>query len=93
MVYGSYYSYFFNKIDINVGKNLVKVHLVMEDHRMEVFKLTHKKKAVRAFQGHGYTLGSPAPVIIGAPSEEDKPANEAKAKELIKVDNSKPTTK
>lgn len=60
---------------------------------MEVFKPMHKKKPVKAFQGHGYTLGSPAPVVIGAPSEEDKPANEAKAKDLIKIDNSKPTTK
>ncbi|XP_018574182.1 NSFL1 cofactor p47 [Anoplophora glabripennis] len=69
-----------------------EVHLVMEDHRMEAFKSAQKKKIVKAFQGHGYTLGSPAPIVIGAPCEEDKPANEAKAKDLIKVDDSKPTT-
>lgn len=68
------------------------IHLAMEDHRMENFRKI-VKKGVKAFQGQGYTLGSPAPPVVGASNEEDKPANEAKAKETINVDTSKPTTK
>lgn len=35
----------------------------MEDHRMEQYK--QQKSKVRAFQGQGYTLGSPAPAVVG----------------------------
>ncbi|KAG5897279.1 hypothetical protein JTB14_011445 [Gonioctena quinquepunctata] len=69
-----------------------EVHLAMEDHRMETYKPLEKRRVTKAFQGQGYTLGSPAPAIVGACSEDDKPANEAKAKDLVKVNSSKPTT-
>lgn len=67
-----------------------EVHLAMEDHRMEQFKQPRVK--AKPFQGHGYTLGSPAPVVVGACTNEDKPANEARAKEIVKADSSKPVT-
>ncbi|XP_060537285.1 NSFL1 cofactor p47 [Cylas formicarius] len=67
-----------------------EIHLAMEDHRMENYQ--PPKGKVKPFQGHGYTLGSPAPVVVGACSDENKPANEERAKEVIKLDNSKPTT-
>lgn len=71
----------------------LQVHLAMEDHRMEAYKPMPKGKAVKAFQGQGYTLGSPAPVVVSAQPNEDKTANEQKAKEMLQLDNSKPTTK
>ncbi|XP_072389076.1 NSFL1 cofactor p47 isoform X1 [Diabrotica undecimpunctata] len=67
-----------------------EVHLAMEDHRMEAFR--QSKIKLKAFQGHGYTLGSPAPTVVGTCKEEDKPNNEAKAKEQLKLDSSQPTT-
>ncbi|KAL3289029.1 hypothetical protein HHI36_003472 [Cryptolaemus montrouzieri] len=67
-----------------------EVHLAMEDHRMDVFKTTVKKQKV--FSGQGYTLGNPAPPVVGACREEDKPVNEQVAKEKLKLDNSQPVT-
>jgi len=67
-----------------------EIHLAMEDHRMEQFRTPKGKN--KAFQGHGYTLGSPAPVVVGACTDDDKPANEARAKEVVKADSTKPTT-
>ncbi|CAH1164309.1 unnamed protein product [Phaedon cochleariae] len=69
-----------------------EVHLAMEDHRTEAYKLPQSKGITKAFTGQGHTLGSPAPAVVGACREEDKPANEAKAKDQLKVDNSRPTT-
>ncbi|CAH1989830.1 unnamed protein product [Acanthoscelides obtectus] len=69
-----------------------EVHLAMEDRRMEAYKPQQKKRSTKAFQGQGYTLGSPAPAVVGASKEEDKPVNEAKAKEVLKLDTTKPTT-
>ncbi|KAJ8976864.1 hypothetical protein NQ317_014259 [Molorchus minor] len=69
-----------------------EIHLTMVDHRSEAYKPSQNKKPVKPFQGHGYTLGSPAPVVVGAPTQEDKPANEARAKDLVKLDSSKPVT-
>lgn len=68
-----------------------QVHLAMEDHRTEQYKPPNAK--VKPFQGHGYTLGRPAPVVVGAQNDEDKPANEARAKEVVKVNSSEPTTR
>lgn len=65
----------------------------MEDHRMETYKPLQKAKVIKAFQGHGYTLGSPAPSVVSAPPNEDKSANEQKAKENLGLDTSRPTTK
>lgn len=65
----------------------------MEDHRMESYKPSGKSKSVKAFQGQGHTLGSPAPVVVSAPANEDKQANEEKAKESLNLDGSRPTTK
>lgn len=59
---------------------------------MEPYKRS-EKKSLRPFQGQGYTLGSPAPAVLGATRDEDKPANEAKAKENLKIDSTRPTTK
>jgi hypothetical protein len=64
----------------------------MEDHRVEAFK-QNADKGIKPFTGHGYTLGSPAPPVVGASREEDKPANEARAKEGLNLDTSQPTTK
>ncbi|KAJ8945212.1 hypothetical protein NQ314_009281 [Rhamnusium bicolor] len=80
------------EIPQELRQGTTEVHLAMEDHRMETFKSSQKRRITKAFQGHGYTLGSPAPVVVGASSEEDKPANEARAKDLLKIDSSKPTT-
>lgn len=60
---------------------------------MEAFKTSQSSKSVKAFQGQGYTLGSPAPAVVSAPTNEDKTANEQKAKETVKLDESRPTTK
>lgn len=70
----------------------VQVYLAMEDHRMESFR-PGGDKGVKPFTGQGYTLGSPAPPVVGAQREEDKPANEARAKQALKLDSSQPTTK
>ncbi|XP_076267283.1 NSFL1 cofactor p47 [Rhynchophorus ferrugineus] len=67
-----------------------EINLAMEDHRMEQYK--QSKSKVKAFQGQGYTLGSPAPAVVGACTNEDKTVNEERAKEVVKVDSSKPTT-
>ncbi|CAG9764789.1 unnamed protein product [Ceutorhynchus assimilis] len=68
-----------------------EILLAMEDHRMEKFKKA--KAASKPFQGQGYTLGSPAPAVVGASDvEDDKPANEARAKELLKVNTTEPVT-
>ncbi|XP_019758102.1 NSFL1 cofactor p47 [Dendroctonus ponderosae] len=67
-----------------------EIHLAMEDHRTEQYKPV--KGHSKPFQGQGYTLGSPAPDIIGARTDEDKPANEARAKEALKLSSSEPTT-
>ncbi|EFA05869.1 NSFL1 cofactor p47 [Tribolium castaneum] len=67
-----------------------EVYLAMEDHRMESFKQVDK--GVKPFTGQGYTLGSPAPPVVGAQREEDKPANEERAKQALKLDSSQPTT-
>ncbi|XP_074037103.1 NSFL1 cofactor p47 [Leptinotarsa decemlineata] len=80
------------EIPQELRQGTTEVHLSMEDHRMEEYKPTQRNKSVKAFQGHGYTLGSPAPPIVGTCKEEDKPTNEAKAKDQMKVDSSKPTT-
>jgi UBX domain-containing protein 1 len=68
-----------------------EVYLSMEDHRVEAFK-QNADKGIKPFTGHGYTLGSPAPPVVGASREEDKPANEARAKEGLNLDTSQPTT-
>lgn len=65
----------------------------MEDHRMETYKRVQTGKTVKAFQGQGYTLGSPAPSVVSALPNEDKTGNEQKAKENLQVDTSIPTTK
>ena len=70
----------------------MQVYLAMEDHRTEMFR-KGGDAGIKPFTGQGYTLGSPAPPVIGAQREEDKPANEARAKEALNVDSSKPTTK
>ncbi|KAL1513125.1 hypothetical protein ABEB36_002585 [Hypothenemus hampei] len=67
-----------------------EIHLAMEDHRMEQYK--PPAASVKPFQGHGYILGSPAPVVVGACANEDKPVNEARAKELLKLNSTEPTT-
>ncbi|XP_044746083.1 NSFL1 cofactor p47-like [Coccinella septempunctata] len=67
-----------------------EVHLAMEDHRMETFKVPGKKHKV--FTGTGYTLGNPAPPVVGACREEDKPVNEQVAKENLQLDTSQPVT-
>lgn len=59
---------------------------------MEGFKQS-AHKVTRPFAGQGYTLGSPAPPVIGSCLDEDKPVNEARAKENVKIDASKPTTR
>lgn len=59
---------------------------------MEMFKQLVDKN-VKPFTGQGYTLGNPAPPVVGATREEDKPANEDCAKEALSVDQSQPTTK
>lgn len=65
----------------------------MEDRRMETFKPQQTGRSMKAFQGQGYTLGSPAPAVVSAPPNEDKTANEQKAKEMLHLDGSRPTTK
>ncbi|XP_030745948.1 NSFL1 cofactor p47 isoform X2 [Sitophilus oryzae] len=67
-----------------------EIHLAMEDHRMEQYQ--KPKTKVKPFQGQGYTLGSPAPAVVGACTNEDKSANEARAKEILKMDATRPTT-
>ncbi|CAG9840136.1 unnamed protein product [Diabrotica balteata] len=62
----------------------------MKNHQMEAFK--QNKIKLKAFQEHSYTLGSPAPAVVGKYKEEDKHNNEANAKEQLKLDNSQPTT-
>lgn len=79
------------EIPMELRQGNAEVHLAMEDHRMEAYK-PRARKVVRPFEGQGYTLGSPAPPVVGACREEDKPANEAKAKEGLKLDTSKPLT-
>jgi len=69
-----------------------EVHLSMEDRRMESFKIIETRRSTRPFTGHGYTLGSPTPPVVGASADEDKPVNEAKAKEQLALDKSKPVT-
>jgi len=71
-----------------------EIHLAMEDHRMEGYKLDSQTKFTRAFTGQGHTLGSPTPAAVGAPSvqEKDCAVNEARAKTDLGVDSSQPTT-
>lgn len=47
----------------------------------------------KPFAGQGYTLGSPAPPVIGAPRVEDQQVNEQHARAALGVDTSRPTTK
>lgn len=47
----------------------------------------------KPFAGQGYTLGSPAPPVIGAPRVEDQEVNEQHARAALGVDTSRPTTK
>lgn len=67
-----------------------EVHLAMEDHRIDTFRPSSKKQ--KAFSGHGYTLGNPAPPVVGACRDEDKPLNEEAAKEKLNLDTTKPVT-
>ncbi|CAG9863583.1 unnamed protein product [Phyllotreta striolata] len=78
------------EIPPELRQGATEVHLAMEDHRMEAFRTGKNKRA--AFQGTGYTLGSPAPTVIGTGNEEEKSDCEAKAKEQLKLDGSKPVT-
>ncbi|XP_050306090.1 NSFL1 cofactor p47 [Anthonomus grandis grandis] len=78
------------EIPPELRRGRAEIHLAMEDHREEQYK--PPKVRSKPFQGHGYTLGSPAPVIVGSCSEEDKEANEARAKEQLKVNPAEPTT-
>ncbi|XP_056646168.1 NSFL1 cofactor p47-like [Diorhabda sublineata] len=77
------------KIPKELRKGTSEIHLAMEDRRTEVYK---PPKTSNAFQGQGYTLGSPTPTVVGTCSDEDKTNYEVKAREQLKLDNSKPTT-
>lgn len=50
-------------------------------------------RARKPFSGQGYTLGSPAPPVIGAPRAEDQQVNEQHARAELGLDTSRPTTK
>ncbi|XP_066152285.1 NSFL1 cofactor p47 [Euwallacea fornicatus] len=78
------------EIPNELRRGTTEIHLAMEDHRGDQYK--PPKAKAKPFQGHGYTLGSPAPVVVGAQSSEDKSANEARAKELLNLNSSEPTT-
>lgn len=69
-----------------------EVHLSMEDHHMESFKL-EERKSRKPFSGQGYTLGSPAPPVIGASRIEDHEVNEQQARTALGLDTSQPITK
>lgn len=47
----------------------------------------------KPFVGQGYTLGSPAPPVIGAPTAEDQQVNEQHARAALSLNNSRPITK
>jgi len=80
-----------------------RIDLEMEDHRHEEFKAP--KRALKAFSGQGYALGSPVPEVIGAGKVGEKlssagtAANGAAASAAVDtqaslppVDESKPIT-
>lgn len=72
------------------------VDFQLEDHRHEEFKRTQAK--VQAFSGKGHTLGSPAPNVVTedmptlASTPESNAANDKKATDEVKIDESQPTT-
>lgn len=69
-----------------------EVHLSMEDHHMESFR-QEEGRTRKAFSGQGYTLGSPAPPVIGASRSEDNAVNEQQARAALELDISRPVTK
>lgn len=70
-----------------------KVHVCMEDRRMESFVATKEKRQLKAFSGQGHTLGSPTPATVGAPMPEDQSVNEAHARANLRLDTNQPVTK
>lgn len=63
----------------------------MEDHRLETYSAPARKHKV--FSGTGYTLGNPAPPVVGACRDEDKPVNEQVARDNLNLDTSQPVTR
>lgn len=80
------------EIPRELRQGTTEVHLSMEDHHMDTFK-QDERKSRKAFSGQGYTLGSPAPPVIGAPSVEDNEVNEQQARAALGLDTSQPVTK
>lgn len=50
------------------------------------------KSSAKAFSGEGYTLGSPAPKVVGSSSATDRQANETSARSQIQLTDGAPTT-
>lgn len=66
-----------------------EVHLDMQDRRDEEY-VPPKNKYV--LFNDGYKLGSPTPTVVSNLSPLDQEANEKKAKEELKLDETKPAT-
>lgn len=70
-----------------------EVHLDMQDHREEEF--VAPKQAYKLYSTEGQKLGDtagPTPVVASTLSTDDKATNEDKAKKVLNLDSSKPTT-
>ncbi|EEB15622.1 NSFL1 cofactor p47, putative [Pediculus humanus corporis] len=70
-----------------------EVHLNMEDHSHEDY--VPVKAKLKAFSGKGRILGSPSPNAVAPPTsanEQDRSINEDKAKSILDVNTSEPTT-
>ncbi|KAM6457965.1 NSFL1 cofactor p47 isoform 1-T1 [Liasis olivaceus] len=67
-----------------------QVNLDLEDHRDEEF--VKPRGAFRAFTGEGQKLGSTAPQVLGTSSPSQQAENEAKARSLVTIDETEPTT-
>ena len=66
-----------------------EVHLDMQDHRDEEYEPPKNKYVL---YNDGYKLGSPTPTVVSNASASDRENNEQRAKQSLKLDESKPTT-
>ncbi|XP_063239019.1 LOW QUALITY PROTEIN: NSFL1 cofactor p47-like [Bacillus rossius redtenbacheri] len=70
-----------------------EIHLNMEDHSHDEFKV--QKQKLQAFSGKGHLLGSPAPAAVGTVKpldEKDRAANEEQAKSSVALNPGEPVT-
>lgn len=75
-------------------QNMSMIHLDVEDHRHEEFKIPVKK--FTTFTGEGHSLGSPVPSVVVAPTAAATPeaskTNEDTAQSDVKLNDAEPVT-